>query len=324
MSKRVVVLALGGNAIQPSTSKGSFEEQYRNVDITAAQIADLIKRNYKVVITHGNGPQVGNLMVQQESATPEVPAQPLAICGAMTQGQIGYMLQSRLAHHLYDNCGLQSPVTTLVTRVAVDPNDPAFKNPTKPIGAFFTKEEAEELKKTRGYDMIEAAPEKEKSWRRVVYSPKPVEIVEAEVISHLLDNHVVVISCGGGGIPVVKQEDGSFKNVEAVIDKDLTACLLAKQVDADYLMILTDVEKVAINWGKPDQKDLDKLSPDEAQKLHDEGQFPGGSMGPKVLASADFVRWGGNASIITSLDKAKEALNQETGTWFVDENRVNL
>jgi len=213
--------------------------------------------------------------------------------------------------------GAPVPVCTVVTQVVVDKNDPAFQNPTKPVGSFYSKEEADAIAKATGYTMKEVAPEKPKPWRRVVCSPKPQDIVEISAINQLLDNHVVVISCGGGGIPVVRNSDGECEGIDAVIDKDYTAALLAKEVDADFLMILTDVEKVAVNYGKPDQKWLDTLSADEAERMHKDGQFPGGSMGPKVQAAADFVRWGGEAALITSLDKAREALDGKTGTRFV-------
>ena len=316
MSKRVVVLALGGNGIQPSNSKGSYEDQFKNIDITAQQIAHLIESRYKVVITHGNGPQVGTIMTQMAAAADSVPEQPMRICGAMTQGQIGYLLQSRLQYHLLKLRGAPVPVCTVVTQVVVDKDDPAFQNPTKPVGSFYSKEEADAIAEANGYTMKEVAPEKPKPWRRVVCSPKPQDIVEIDSITQLLDNHVVVISCGGGGIPVVRKTDGECEGIDAVIDKDYTAALLAKKVDADYLMILTDVEKVALNYGKPDQKWLDTLSSDEAEKMHKSGEFPGGSMGPKVQAAIDFVRWGGEGAIITSLEKAREALSGKTGTHF--------
>lgn len=316
MSKRVVVLALGGNGIQPSNSKGSYADQFKNIDITAQQIADLVASRYKVVITHGNGPQVGTIMTQMSAASDSLPEQPMRVCGAMTQGQIGYLLQSRLQYHLHKLCGIPIPVCTVVTQVVVDKADPAFQNPTKPVGSFYSKEEADRIAKTNGYSMKEVAPEKPKSWRRVVCSPKPQDIVEIDSIMQLLDNHIVVISCGGGGIPVIRKEDGECEGIDAVIDKDYTAALLAKKVDADYLMILTDVEKVAVNYGKPEQKWLDRLSSDEAERMYESGEFPAGSMGPKVLAAIDFIRWGGEGAVITSLEKAREALDGKTGTHF--------
>lgn len=317
MSKRVVVIALGGNAIMPARGKGTLARQFANVDATARQIADLVKHHYKVVITHGNGPQAGSLLIQQEQAETLVPGQPLDICDAMTQGQIGYMLQNRLWYWFQQYCKRVIPVCTVVTQVEVDAESEGFKRPTKPIGPYHTKEEAEELMRTRGYVMKEVAPHLAKGWRRVVASPRPLAIVESHAIMQLLDNHVVVIACGGGGIPVVRDADGKLRGVEAVVDKDWTACVLARLVDADYMMILTDVEKVSLNWGKKNERALDKMSVGEARRYWRAGHFPEGSMGPKVLASAEFVEETGQAAIITSLRRARAALAGETGTWIV-------
>ncbi len=317
MSKRVVVIALGGNAILPAQGKGTLAQQFRNVDATAQQIADLIKHHYKVVITHGNGPQAGSLLVQQEHAEKLVQGQPLDICDAMTQGQIGYMLQNRLWYHLNIRHGITAPVCTLVTQVEVNKNDPGLKKPTKPVGTFHTKEEADNLRETHNYIMKNVVPHIKKGWRRVVPSPKPVSIIEADSISQLVDNHVVVIACGGGGIPVIRQPDNSWKGVEAVVDKDWTASLLAKLVDADYMMILTDVEKVSLNWGKKNEKQLDSLTVSQVLKYYKSGEFPEGSMGPKVLAAAQFVKESGETAIISSLRKAREALAGKTGTRII-------
>lgn len=317
MSKRVVVIALGGNAIMPARGRGTLARQFANVDATARQIADLVKHHYKVVITHGNGPQAGSLLIQQEHAEELVPGQPLDICDAMTQGQIGYMLQNRLWYWFQEYCKREIPVCTVVTQVEVDKNSEGFRRPTKPIGPYHTKEEAEELMQRRGYVMKEVAPGEKRGWRRVVASPRPVAIVESRAILQLLDNHVVVIACGGGGIPVVRDERGMLRGVEAVVDKDWTAALLAKVVDADYLMILTDVEKVALNWGKRNQRWLDRMSVGEVRRYWRAGHFPEGSMGPKVLAAAEFAEETGQAAIITSLRRARAALSGRTGTWVV-------
>jgi len=318
MSKRVVVIALGGNAILPAHGKGTLLQQFRNVDATARQIADLVKHHYKVVITHGNGPQAGSLLVQQEHAEELVQGQPLDICDAMTQGQIGYMLQNRLWFHLNVRYGIPAPVCTVVTQVEVDKNDPGLKRPTKPVGVFHTEKEAIELQQKHNYVMKNVIPQIKKGWRRIVPSPKPVSIIEADSITQLVDNHVVVIACGGGGIPVVKQPDNSWKGVEAVVDKDWTAALLAKLVDADYLMILTEVEKVALNWGKKNEKQLDLLTVKDALKYYKAGEFPEGSMGPKVMASAKFVKESEETAIISSLKKARQALAGKTGTRIIN------
>jgi len=317
MSKRVVVIALGGNAIMPAGGTGTLARQFQNVDATARQIADLVKHQYKVVITHGNGPQAGSLLIQQEQAERLVPGQPLDICDAMTQGQIGYMLQNRLWYHFQQYCGREIPVCTVVTQVEVDVNSEGFRRPTKPIGPFHTKEEAEELMRTRGYVMKEVAPQLEKGWRRVVASPRPVAIVESHAIMQLLDNHVVVIACGGGGIPVVREENGMLRGVEAVIDKDWTASVLGRLVDADYMLILTDVERVSLNWGKKNARELTRMRVAEARRYARAGHFPEGSMGPKVLASVQFVEATGQPAIITSLRRARAALAGKTGTWIV-------
>ncbi len=317
MSKRVVVIALGGNAILPAQGKGTLSQQFRNIDATARQIADLIKHHFKVVITHGNGPQAGSLLIQQEQAEKLVQGQPLDICDAMTQGQIGYMLQNRLWFHLNVRHKIQAPVCTVVTQVEVNQNDPGLKNPTKPVGAFHTEEEALKLQSEHNYIMKNVSPHLKKGWRRIVPSPKPIAIIEADSITQLVDNHVVVIACGGGGIPVVRQKDNSLKGVEAVVDKDWTASLLAKLVDADYLMILTDVEKVSLNWGKKNEKQLDELTVSQALKYYKKGEFPEGSMGPKVLAAAQFVKESGEIAVISSLKKARQALAGKTGTRII-------
>ena len=323
MSKRIVVLALGGNAILPARGAATVERQYRNVDATARQIADLIKHRYKVVITHGNGPQAGSLLIQQEQAQRLVPGQPLDICDAMTQGQIGYMLQNRLAFHLHAMCQRDIPVCTIITQVEVAADDPAFRRPTKPIGPFYTRDEAQRLQREhRAHLFKEVDPHHPRGWRRVVASPRPLAVVESSSLLQLLDNHVVVVTCGGGGVPVVREADGNLRGVEAVIDKDWAACLLAKVVDADFLMILTDVEKVAINWKMKNERLLDHLTVSQARAYHQRGHFPEGSMGPKVLASAQFVENGGEAAVITSLRKARAALDGKTGTWIVPDPRT--
>jgi len=317
MSKRVVVIALGGNAILPARGKGTLARQMKNVDITARQIAYLIKHHYKVIITHGNGPQAGSLLIQQEQAETLVPGQPLDICDAMTQGQIGYMLQNRLAYHLRHVCQRDIPVCTVVTQVEVARDAKEFKIPTKPIGPYHTESEARKLEEMHEYVMKNVAPHTKKGWRRVVASPKPLSIIEEAPILQLIDNHVVVIACGGGGIPVIREPDGHLKGVEAVIDKDWTAYLLGRLVEADYLMILTDVEKVSLNWGKRNQRAVDQLTVGQALKYYRQGHFPEGSMGPKIQAAAAFVKECGAYAVITSLRTARKALDRKAGTWIV-------
>ena len=308
-----ILVALGGNAIKKAEDKGTFEEQISNVKKTCEHIVKLVRRGYEVIITHGNGPQVGALALQQEEASHIVPVQPLHVLGAMTQGQIGYMIQQTLINMLRRE-GINKPVVTIITQVLVDRKDPAFKNPTKPIGPFYTREEAEKLIKERGYIIRKVKPSGERVYRRVVPSPEPLAIVEGETIRSIVDLGAIVIASGGGGIPVVINENGELEGVDAVIDKDLAGEKLAEAVKADILLILTDVEKVKLNYGKPNEKDIDSMSVDEALKYYEEGHFPPGSMGPKVLACVRFLKWGGRKAIITSIDKALEALDGKTGT----------
>lgn len=308
-----IVIALGGNALQSGKSEATAEAQLEVVKKTCEFIADISTSGYEMGIVHGNGPQVGRILLASETAKDVTPAMPFDVCGAMSEGYIGYHLQQALKHSLKKR-GKDFPVLTVVTQMVVDKEDKGFKNPTKPIGPFYTEEEAKELENNKGYSMKEDAG---RGFRRVVASPIPKEIVEIEAIKQLWPTSIV-ISCGGGGIPVVKHEDGSLEGVAAVIDKDFAAELLAEEVDADVLMILTEVEKVAVNFNKPDQRDLDELTVEEANKHIADGQFAPGSMLPKVEAAMKFVQSGnGRRAIITSLDKAIDAIEGKTGTVFV-------
>jgi carbamate kinase len=276
------------------------------------QIALMIKEGYRVVITHGNGPQVGNILIQNGAGADKVPAMPLDICGAESQGLIGYMMQQQLSNILSE-MGLNIPVVTVVTQMVVDKNDPAFKKPTKPVGPFYTKEYAEAAMKEKGEHWIEDAG---RGWRKVVPSPNPIRIVEIEAVHQLIDSGCIVIANGGGGIPVIEEEN-KLIGVEAVIDKDFGGERLAFNVKADFFMILTDVPKVYINYNKPDQRALDELTIKEVEEYQKEGHFKAGSMGPKVEACRRFVQNGGRTAIITSLDTALEALKGEAGTRIV-------
>ena len=308
MSK--IVVALGGNALQSKDSEPTAEGQLQVVKRTCEHIADIVSAGHEIAIVHGNGPQVGRILLASEAAADVTPVMPFDVCGAMSQGYIGYHIQQSLKYAL-NSRNIDYPVLTVDTQIAVDREDRAFTEPTKPIGAFYTKEEADRLEAERGYVMKEDAG---RGYRRVVASPKPKRIIEIDAIRGLWDSSIV-ICCGGGGIPVVENRDGTLEGAAAVIDKDYAAELLAEQVDADILMILTEVEKVAVNWGKPDQRDLDALSLKDAVKYIDEGQFPAGSMLPKVEACMQFVRNNpSKKAIITSLDKAVEALEGKTGT----------
>ena len=308
MSK--IVIALGGNALQSKNSAPTAEAQLAVVKQTCEHIAEISASGYELALVHGNGPQVGRILLSSETAKDVVPSMPFDVCGAMSQGYIGYHIQQALRYALAKR-SLNIPVASLVTQMVVERSDPAFRTPTKPIGAFYTKEEADALTAEKGYQMKEDAG---RGYRRVVASPLPRRIVEIDQVRRLWDESIV-ITCGGGGIPVVENPDGTLEGVAAVIDKDFAAELLAEQMDADCLMILTEVEKVAINWGKPDQKDLDHMSLADAARYVEEGHFAPGSMLPKVEACMKFVRTNPEKkAIITSLDKAIEALEGKTGT----------
>ncbi len=304
---RLITIALGGNALLQYGQKGTFEEQLANARRTSKQLVELLRRGYRLVITHGNGPQVGAILLQQEAATDQVPPMPLHACGAMSQGLIGYMIQQSMINEL-KRAGMDVPVATVVTQVLVDREDPAFQNPTKFIGPWYPEEEAK-LKEEQGWVMKYDVG---KGWRRVVPSPDPIGQVEIEAIRRMVEAGIVVIASGGGGIPVV--DDGEYEGVDAVIDKDLAGERLATSLNADLYMILTDVEKVAINFKKPNQRFLDVMTLEEAKRYYEEGHFPPGNMGPKVKAAMRFVERTGREAIITSLDKVIEALEGKTGT----------
>ena len=309
MSERIVI-ALGGNALQSGDTEPTAEAQLEVVKKTCEQIAEISRRGYEMAVVHGNGPQVGRILLASETAKDTVPPMPFDVCGAMSQGYIGYHIQQALKYALNAR-NRNYPVVSLTTQVIVDRRDPAFRNPTKPIGPFYTAEEAGKLEQEKGYVMREDAG---RGWRRVVPSPLPQKIVEIGAV-RLLWDHAIVIPCGGGGVPVVENPDGRLEGVAAVIDKDFAAELLAEQVDADALLILTEVEKVAIRFGKPDQEDLGHLNLAEAARYAEEGQFGVGSMLPKVEAAMKFVRNNpGRKAIITSLDKCLDALDGKTGT----------
>ena len=309
MGKRIVI-ALGGNALG-----SNLPEQMIAVKQTARAIVDLIQEGHQVIIAHGNGPQLGMIQKAMAELTRSDPDKyipcPLSVCVAMSQGYIGYDLQNALREELLDR-GISKGVATVLTQVEVDPTDPAFAHPTKPIGAFMTREEADRMVAERGYDVIEDAG---RGWRRVVASPQPVSIIEIESIRDMVNAGLVVVACGGGGIPVYKTEGHHLKGAAAVIDKDFASCVLAQQVEADTLIILTAVEKVAVNFGKPDQKWLDELTPELARQYIAEGQFAPGSMLPKVEAAVKFAESApGRSALITLLEKAKDGIHGRTGT----------
>jgi carbamate kinase len=308
-----VVIALGGNALQEAGTPATAEAQLQVVSKTCEYLADISCKGYEMAIVHGNGPQVGRLVLSQEIAQYQdsnLPAMPFDVCGAMSQGYIGYQIQQSLRDALR-NRNRNIPVVTLLTQVIVDEKDPAFQNPTKPIGPFYTKEEAEALIAEKGYTMREDAG---RGWRRLVPSPQPKRITEIDSVKRLW-NTTIVITAGGGGVPVVENMDGSLRGVAAVIDKDLAAETLAEDMGTDFLLILTEVDRVAINFGKPNQQELDHITVAEAIKYMEEGHFAPGSMLPKVFAAIKFARrFPGKKAIITSLYKAVEALEGRAGT----------
>ncbi|NEZ45954.1 carbamate kinase [Clostridium niameyense] len=311
-----IVLALGGNALQSDPKDKTPESQLKTCKETAKSIVDLIQEGHTVSIVHGNGPQVGQILASVEAgykANPSNVLFPFDVCGAFSQGYIGYHLQNAIEEEL-KNRNITKTVGTVVTQVLVNKDDEGFKNPTKPIGSFYSEEEAKKLEEEKGYVMKEDAG---RGYRRVVASPKPIDVIEKDMIKQLVDSGAIVISCGGGGIPVIN-ENGMVKGVPAVIDKDFAAEKLAEIIDADMLLILTAVDKVAINFNKPDQKELDKVTLEEVDKYIAEGQFAPGSMLPKVEACKKFVMNNNDkTALIASLKKAKEAIAGTSGTRIV-------
>lgn len=294
-SPKTMVIALGGNSIIPVNKQGTIEEQYELTRATMVHVAKLIAEGHLIVITHGNGPVVGNIVIRNEMAKHIIPPMPLDICGADSEGGIGYMIQQTLQNQLR-KIGIDKDVFTIVTQVVVDQNDPAFLNPTKPIGPFYKRDEAERIAKEKGWVVIEDSG---RGYRRVVPSPQPLEIVEWRAIEKAIDSGAIVIAVGGGGIPVIRLSDGTLKGVEAVIDKDRASSVLARQLGAQVLVILTQVEKVAINYGKPNQIDLDLLTVADAKRYLEQGEFAPGSMGPKIEAAIEFLEAGGEEVVIT-------------------------
>lgn len=308
--KKTVVVALGGNAILQPKQKGTIEEQMANVLEASKNIVKLVQAGYNVVIAHGNGPQVGNILLQNAAARDQVPAMPLYVCGAESQGLIGFMVQQCMGNE-FRKAGIDKKAVTVLTQVIVDKKDPAFQNPTKPVGAFYTEAEAKEGM-AKGENWVEDSG---RGFRKVVASPRPKDVVELEEVKDLIAKGHVVITIGGGGIPVI-EENGQLTGVEAVIDKDLASSLLAKELKADYLVIATDVPHVAINFGKENQENLKEINLATAKKYLDEGQFGKGSMGPKVEAVMEFVQSGGQG-IITSLEALTDSITGEGGTKIV-------
>ena len=307
---KVVVIALGGNALIREGQQGTIAEQFENVRKSLDGIIYCLKQGYGVVITHGNGPQVGNMLLMVEASRNQVPELSLGVCVADTEGAIGYMIQQSLTNRLRKE-GINKCVVTVLTQVIVDKHDKAFSNPTKPIGPFFTKEEAERFQREKGWHILE---DSHRGYRRVVASPNPLEIVEECAVKSLLEAGDIVIAAGGGGIPVIVRDDGDLEGVDVVIDKDLASGVLARGIKADCLMMLTGVEHVFLNFKQSNERALSRLTVKEAHKYLKEGHFLPGSMGPKIQAAINFLNWGGELVIITSVDKGKMALEGRTGT----------
>jgi carbamate kinase len=313
--RKVAVVALGGNSLTKKGQRGTIYEQFANTRASVQTIWHLIEMGYQIVLTHGNGPQVGDMLIQMESAIDQVPAQPLGVIGAATQGSIGYMIQQTIQNQLMLE-GRDIPVVTVLTQVVVDRFDPNLMNPHKPIGAmFYTQEEAQKRMSELGWHMVEDAG---RGWRRVVPSPEPLEIVEMDVIESLLDAGAIVIAAGGGGIPVIIERDGRYEGVDAVIDKDLASGLLARSLNAELLIMLTAVDRVALNFKSDTPEFLDRLTVHQAKEYMKEGQFPPGSMGPKVQAAVDYLiasrRKQLRKAIITDHQNLRQAMHGKAGT----------
>jgi carbamate kinase len=308
MSKKAVV-AIGGNSLIKDKDHQTVPDQIDAACETCVHIASMIEQGWRVVITHGNGPQVGFILLRSELSKKKLHTIPLDVCGAETQGELGYMIQQCL-HNEFRKRGIRSQVVTVVTQTLVKKRDPDFRHPTKPIGPFYRKAEAERYRRERGWKMVDDAG---RGWRRVVPSPMPVRIVEQDVIRGLIRRGVVVVAVGGGGIPVI-EERGRLKGVEAVIDKDHASALLAIGLKADLFLISTAVEKVALNFGKPDQQPLERMTLEEAKQFFKQGHFPSGSMGPKIQAIIAYLENGGKEALITNPDNIERALNGKTGT----------
>jgi carbamate kinase len=309
MSKTAVI-ALGGNAITRKEVEDTITNQFANTRSSLYGLIELIRDGYNIAVTHGNGPQVGNAILRVELARGKAPILPLGICVADTEGGMGYMIGQSLQNRLYrDN--IQREVVTIITQVEVKKDDPELANPSKFIGQFYSEQEAILFKTERGWVMKE---DSNRGWRRVVPSPIPKRIIEGRIIAQLVDSGVIVIAAGGGGIPVYVEKDGTLEGVDAVIDKDRASALLANQIFAEMLIILTSIEKVAVNFGKPNQKLIDEMTTSEAEEYLRQGHFPPGSMGPKIEAAIDFLRNGGTKVVISSIEKAAEAVFGNAGT----------
>ena len=311
---KTALVALGGNSLLRPEDRGTVEEQLEHMRTTCSLLADMVEEGYELVLTHGNGPQVGNILLQNDIASGTVPRMPLDICVAQTQGQIGYLFQRTLKNELIKR-GMKRDVCSLITQVVVHENDPAFENPTKFVGPYYSKEEAERLKKEKDWKMGETA---DKKYRRIVPSPEPKKIIESPMIKELIfsgDKGYIVIAAGGGGVPVI-EKDGDLRGIEGVIDKDLASAVLAEEIGETFYIMLTRPEQVYLNFGKEEQEAISEMTISEAKRYYEEGQFPPGSMGPKIQASIRFLENGGERVLITSPECLREALKGDNGTYI--------
>ena len=313
VKRRLALIAFGGNALLPETQRGVQDEQVKNAEKAARLMVHIVRKGYELIIVHGNGPQVGNLLIQMEEAVTKIPPYTLDVCDAMTEGSMGFMLERAITNELR-RLSIDKDAITLVTPVLVDRNDPAFDKPTKPVGPFYTKYRAQQLAREKKWAMGEDAG---RGWRKVVPSPKPIDIVPKLIIHDLVEAGRIVIAAGGGGIPVILNGRGLYEGVEAVIDKDYASSLIAREVKVDLFIILTGTEKVFVDFGKPTQRELPVLPVAEARAYLDEGQFPPGSMGPKIRAAIEYIQAGGKEVLITDAAHLKAALIGRSGTRIV-------
>ena len=314
MKRKIALIAFGGNAILPKTQRGLQSEQIKNAQKAAQLMIYIVKKGYDLIVVHGNGPQVGNLLIQMEESITKVPPFSLEVCDAMTEGSMGFMLEKAIVNELRKN-SVDKDVATLITQVVVDREDPAFKNPTKPVGPFYTKYRAQMLRREKKWAMIEDSG---RGYRKVVPSPKPIDVIPKRIIQDLVHSGKIVIAVGGGGIPVIINSRGLFEGVEAVIDKDYAASLVAREVKADLFIILTNVDRVCLNYGTPDEEPIEVMTVKQAEEHISQGQFPPGSMGPKIKAAIEYIQGGGKEVLITSANHLKASLLNRSGTKIKD------
>lgn len=319
MKNKLALIAFGGNVMLSAKGKGTAKEQYQNARKAAVLMVDIIKKGFELIIVHGNGPQVGNVMLQMESASDIVPTFPLDVCGAMTQGSMGYILERAILNELRKQ-SIDKEVVTILTQMIVDREDRAFANPSKPIGPFYNTPRAKQLKREKKWEMVEDSG---RGFRRIVASPKPLDVIPKKAIRAMVEQGIVVITAGGGGIPVFLNSRGYFEGVEAVIDKDFASSLIAREAGVDLFIILTGVDRVMENFGKANARPVPTIDVNQARKMLAEGQFPPGSMGPKISASIEYISGGGKEVIITSSEKLRLALTGKSGTKIIADSTVN-